>query len=292
MDDMILMAEVAEAGSFTRAGERLGMPKSTVSQRIAQLEAHLGLRLLNRSTRKVSLTEAGRVYFDFCQRVRAETAAASIAMSNLKDQPTGRLRITCPEVTATHFMPDFLHSFAAAFPGISVDLLATNRPLDIIRDRIDFAFRVGSTTGQDFVLRRISSIRRVLVASPRYLATNGSPGTPQDLPDHNCLVHDTRPEWAFSLKDDQYKLRPTGSMTSDSMGFLLEAALMGSGVALLPAYVCRSAIATGRLVPLLADWSIPPYDMTLVFPYASQQSRPQAAFRNFAQTYDFARLSS
>ncbi|MER9794613.1 LysR family transcriptional regulator [Mesorhizobium sp. M0213] len=148
MDDMILLAEVAETGSFTRAGERIGMPKSTVSQRIAQLEARLGLRLLNRSTRHVSLTGSGQVYLEYCRRVRAEVLAANMAMTNLREQPVGKLKITCPEVTATYFMPSFLHGFTTQFPGIAIELIATNRHLNIIRERVDFAFRVGTTTGQ------------------------------------------------------------------------------------------------------------------------------------------------
>ncbi|TIL83811.1 MAG: LysR family transcriptional regulator, partial [Mesorhizobium sp.] len=157
VNDMIILAEVAETGSFTRAGGRLGMPKSTVSQRIAQLEARLGLRLLNRSTRHVSLTGSGQVYLEYCRRVRAEVSAADMAMTNLKEQPVGTLKITCPEVTASYFMPTFLHGFTTQFPRIAVELIATNRHLDIIRERIDFAFRVGTTTGQDLIVRRVSS---------------------------------------------------------------------------------------------------------------------------------------
>ncbi|MDQ2068238.1 LysR family transcriptional regulator [Xinfangfangia sp. CPCC 101601] len=169
--DMILLAEVAEARSFTAAGQRLGVPKSTVSQRIARLEQQLDLKLLNRSTRQVSLTSAGTIFLEHCQRVRTEVQAGATAMGNVKYQPSGTLRITCPEVTATYFMPGLLHGFTQAFPRITVELIATNRPLDIVRERIDFAFRVGSVTDQNLITRRLSAIRRILVASPSYLAT-------------------------------------------------------------------------------------------------------------------------
>ncbi|WP_420006648.1 LysR substrate-binding domain-containing protein [Arenibacterium sp. LLYu02] len=291
VDDMILLAEVAENGGFTRAGARIGMPKSTVSQRIAQLEERLGLRLLNRSTRQVSLTEAGQVYLDYCRRVRAEVSAAATAMSNLKGQPDGRLRITCPEITASHFMPGFLQGFATEFPRIAVELIATNRPLDIIRERIDFAFRVGDITGQDLVLRRVSRIRRTLVSSPDYLAHNPAPRTPEDLLSHRCLLHDAQPEWLFAAGDDRLSIRPTPAAKSDTMGYLLHAAMAGSGVTLLPAYVCEPAIASGRLVKLLPDWEAPPYSMALVFPNQKNLSRPQAAFRSYAQGFDFSQLA-
>ncbi|WP_287371005.1 LysR family transcriptional regulator [Mesorhizobium sp.] len=266
MNDMIILAEVAETGSFTRAGGRLGMPKSTVSQRIAQLEARLGLRLLNRSTRHVSLTGSGQVYLEYCRRVRAEVSAADMAMTNLKEQPVGTLKITCPEVTASYFMPTFLHGFTTQFPRIAVELIATNRHLDIIRERIDFAFRVGTTTGQDLIVRRVSSIKRVLVSAPAYLAAGSPLREPTDLLHHRCLVHDAQPEWVFSSDDTPIVMRPPAAATSDSMGFLLQSCIAGGGVALLPAYVCQPSVAVGRLVELLPGWEIPPYEMMLIFP--------------------------
>nr|WP_278116294.1 LysR family transcriptional regulator [Mesorhizobium sp. WSM4875]WIE94729.1 LysR substrate-binding domain-containing protein [Mesorhizobium sp. WSM4875] len=249
VDDMILLAEVAETGSFTQAGKRIGMPKSTVSQRIAQLEERLGLRLLNRSIRSVSLTGSGQVYLDYCRRVRAEVSAANTAMTNLKEQPIGTLKITCPEVTASHFMPGFLHGFAKKFPRIAVELIATNRHLNIVRERIDFAFRVGATTGQDLIVRRVSSIKRVLVAAPAYLKAGDPVREPTDLLRHRCLIHDAQPEWAFSTEDTAIALRPPAAAISDSMGFLLQSSIVGAGIALLPAYVARPRS------PAAASWN-------------------------------------
>lgn len=290
VDDMILLAEIAETGSFTQAGLRIGMPKSTVSQRIAQLEARLGLRLLNRSTRNVSLTDAGRVYFDYCRRIRIEAMAATIAMGNLKEQPVGTLRITCPEVTASYFMPSFLSGFANAYPRIAIELVATNRNVDIIREGIDFAFRVGSIFGQDMIVRRISSIRRMLVAAPIYLETNSRIREPSELLLHRCLVHDTQPEWVLRAGDEQWAHRPPAAVKSDSLGFLLQTAVAGGGTALLPAYVCQPALTTRRLVEVLPDWEASPYEMTLIFPHGKDQSRAQAAFRDYVNEFDFSAL--
>lgn len=286
--DMILLAEIVETGSFTQAGLRIGMPKSTVSQRIARLEARLGLRLLNRSTRHVSLTGAGRIYLDYCRRVRTEAMAATIAMGNLREQPVGTLRITCPEVTASHFMPGFLQGFARAYPRITVELIATNRNLDIIRERVDFAFRVGIVIGQDMIVRRISSIRRILVAAPAYLDASPPLREPDDLLLHRCLVHDAQPEWELYAGDMRWVQYPPAAAISDSMGFLLNAAVAGAGVALLPTYICRPALATRRLSALLPDWNIPPYEMILAFPHVRNQSRAQAAFRDYVNGSDFS----
>jgi len=291
-DDMILLAEVADARSFTMAGQRLGIPKSTVSQRISQLEDRLGLRLLNRSTRHVSLTSAGQVCLDHCRRMRAEAVAATVAMSNLKAQPAGTLRITCPEVTASHFMPAFLHGFSRACPQVRIELIATNRPLDIIRERIDFAFRVGSVRGQDLILRRLSAIRRMLVAAPAYLESAAELREPADVLRHRCLMQEGQSEWAFAAEESVETLSPPPAAVSDSIGFLLQSAIAGSGVALLPAYVCRPALAANRLVALLPDWQSPPGEMVLLFPNLKNLSSAQAAFRDHVNNYDFSLLSS
>ncbi|OJY30081.1 MAG: hypothetical protein BGP11_19755 [Rhodobacterales bacterium 65-51] len=287
LDDMLLLIEVAEAGSFTRGGQRLGLPKSTVSQRIAQLEARLGLRLLNRSTRQVTPTAAGEVYLEHCRRLRQEARNAALAMGHLKTRPEGLLRITCPEITATHFMPGFLHAFAQAHPAIQVQLIATNRKLDLLQERIDFAFRVGAPQGQEMILRRISAIRRVLVAAPAYLAAVPLPRNPGDLTQHRCLIHDTQPQWTFGGPDST-ALHPAAALSSDSMGFLLQTCLMGGGVALLPAYICQAALASGALVRLLPDCSPAPYEMTMIFPSRENPSRAQLAFRDHVAEFDFS----
>lgn len=287
LDDMILLAEVAEAGSFTGGGLRLGLPKSTVSQRIAQLEARLGLRLLNRSTRQVTLTAAGQVYLDYCRRIREEAKAATAAMGHLKARPEGRLRITCPEITASHFMPGFLRDFARTHPAITIDLIATNRPLDLVKERIDFAFRVGPPQSQDMILRRISAIRRVMVAAPAYLEAAPALTAPADLDAHRCLIHDTQPEWILTA-DTRACLQPPAALRSDSMGFLLQSAILGAGIALLPAYICQPALTSGALTSLLPGWTPAPYEMIMIFPSRENPSSAQLAFRDHVKDYDFS----
>ena len=289
--DMILLAEVAEMRSFTAAGLRLGLPKSTVSQRIARLEQQLDLKLLNRSTRQVSLTSAGLIFLEHCQRVRAEVRAGATAMGNVREQPAGALRITCPEVTASYFMPGFLHGFALAFPQIQLQLIATNRPLDLIAERIDFAFRVGAVTEQNLITRRLSAIRRVLVASPACLSALPGPAHPADLQYQRCLVLEARSEWRFTQAGQSIALRPAAAVTSDSMGFLLQSAIAGSGITVLPAYVCDAALRAGQLQLLLPDWTINPHEMMLVSAHVRQQSSAQKAFRSYVNRYDFSLMA-
>jgi DNA-binding transcriptional LysR family regulator len=292
LDDMILLAEVADSRSFTKAGARLGIPKSTISQRIALLESRLGLRLLNRTTRRVSLTGNGQVFVDYCRRVRKEAEAAGVAMSNLKEQPTGSVRVTCPEVTASYLMPSFLKGFSKQFSQVAIELIATNENLNLVRDRIDFAFRVGTVSGQDLVVRKISTIKRVLVASPAYLASHEPATAPEQLAAHRCLVHASHATWQFSKGTTISKLSPAAVMKSDSIGFLLQAALAGSGIAILPAYVCAPSIALGSLTVLLPNWKIPAHQMVMVSPTVTNLSKAQAAFRKYTAGYDFSPLAS
>lgn len=292
LDDMILLAEVAESNSFTEASVRLGVPKSTISQRIAQLEKRLGLRLLNRSTRRVSLTSNGQVFVEYCLRVRAEAASAKVAMVNLKERPSGSIRITCPEVTASYFMPRFLHGFAKQFPNVEIDVIATNENLDIIRERIDFAFRVGPVASRDLIVRKISPIKRLLVASPRYLRSGEPLTQPDHLPKHKCLVHEAHATWLFSKGMKSSKITPPVSMKSNSIGFLLQASIAGNGLAVLPAYACAPYISAGILVESLPQWRIPAHQMIMVSSHVKNLSRALAAFRGYVDTYDFSPMSS
>lgn len=292
LDDMILLAEIAESGSFTEASARLGVPKSTISQRIAQLESRLGLRLLNRSTRRVSLTGNGEVFLAYCYRIRAEAAAAKAAMSNLKERASGAIRITCPEVTATYFMPRFLTGFARQFPFVEIEVVATNENLDIIHERIDFAFRVGSVSSKDLIVRKISPIKRLLVASPPYLEHRDPVSLPEHLAKHRCLIHAAHPSWHFSKATAAVKISPTAAIRSDSIGFLLQACLAGNGPAVLPAYVCAPYIAAGVLAVLLPQWQLPAHQMVMVSPNTKNLSKAQAAFRAYVNAYDFSPLAS
>ena len=292
LDQMILLAEVAESGSFTKASARLNIPKSTLSQRIRQLEKRLGLQLLSRSTRRVSLTSNGQVFLEYCRRVRAEVESADVAMSNLKQRPAGIIRLTCPEVTASYFMPGFLHGFARQFPNVQVNLLATNAQLDIIGERIDFAFRVGVVSNKDLLVRKISSIKRILVASPAYLQQAAPVTQPDHLGKHRCLVHEAHPTWSFSRKSEMTNIAPFAAMESNSIGFLLQASLAGNGLAVLPAYVCAPYISMGDLVELMPQWKIPAHQMIMISSAARNLSKAQAAFRGYVDAYDFSALSS
>lgn len=291
INDMMIFATVAECESFTGAALSMGMPKSTVSQRITRLETRLGLRLLNRSTRRVSLTNNGQVFLSHCRQIRTDITSAEMAMSKLREQPVGRLRITCPEITAIYFMPDLIRDFQNAFPKIEIELIATNDNVDLIQDQIDFAFRAGELSDSELIARYVAPLKRILVASPGYLSKHDRPLLPENLGNHSCLVHISMKDWSMKNHDRSFEFTPHRQLLSDSQSFLLQSCLKDQGVSILPAYVCASHVKRGELEWLLPDWEIPDNHFYLIYPSRKNFSRSQAVFLQFVQSYSVTVLS-
>lgn len=289
---MMIFAAVAERGSFTKAAERLGMPKSTVSKRVSELEARLGLRLLNRSTRRVSLTSNGQTFLTFCHQIRSGINSAETAMSKLREQPVGQLRITCPEITATYFMPDLIRDFGEAFPEIGIEVIATNTYLDLINEQIDFALRVGKNVNSEIIARLFAPLKRILVASPDYIERHGAPQAPEDLHVHHCLVHTSQRNWVLKKKANSVDLTPYMHLSSDNIGFLLQSCLRDQGIAILPAYICTQSLQRGALIQLLGDWEIPDNHFYLLYPSRKDVSKAQTVFNSFLRSYDVSVLST
>lgn len=290
LDQMAVFAQVCESGSFTGAATLLGLPKSTVSQRVAELESALGVRLLQRSTRKLSLTEAGRAYLGHCQAMLDAARAADAAVSRLRDAPSGSLRITVPEATGVTLMPDMLAAFRRRHPQVVVDCAVTDAQLDLIADRVDVAFRTGRLNDSSFVSRRIGQVRRVLVASPGYLALHGQPADVDSLARHACLVHSSAPQWVLQVGAGAQAFVPAAALTSTSLVFLRESAVRDAGIAMLPAFLCRAALADGTLQVVLPQ--APPVlnDYYAIYPSRSHPTAAVEAFLGFIDEYGLAGL--
>ena len=254
LNGMAIYTQVVQSGSFTAAARALGMPKSTVSQRVAELEARLGLQLLQRSTRRLSLTTAGQVYLTHCLRMLEAADAADAAVSRLRADPAGSLRITAPEASGLRLFGPLLPAFRAHHPMIELDFVVTDAHLDLIAERIDLAFRTGRLEDSTYVVRRTSTVRRVLVASPAYLAEAGRPTNLDELLQHRCLIHYPAPRWPFVFDGHVREITPGNeALRSNSLMCLLAAALAGGGIAMLPAFMCRAELAAGELELLLPD---------------------------------------
>ncbi|PKQ73152.1 LysR family transcriptional regulator [Aeromonas sobria] len=259
---MGLFATVVEQGSFTRAAELLGMPKSSVSQKISRLEAQLGVRLLQRTTRKLSLTPQGELYVEHCQGLLVLARSANLAMARLRSAPAGRVRITAPEATGTLLLGKILAEFRALYPEVVLELTLSDEQEDLVGEGYDLALRAAPLKDSSLICRRIGQVARHLVAAPAYLAAHGMPQQLSELGRYACLVHSAMLVWPWQ----EGGWRPQGACVSNSLLALREMAIHDGGIALLPHHVCAGDLAAGRLQKVLPDQPIPANPFYLIYP--------------------------
>ena len=256
--NMELFIEVASAGGFRAAADRLGMPNSTVSRRISELERDIGLRLFNRTTRRVELTEAGRLYFERCRQIIDEARLAREELSGMVSQPSGLIRASVPVDFTLVYLSEVLVDFQRLYPGIRLDLDVTPRQSNLISDPVDLTIRIGEPRDPQLIARKMATLKLALFAAPAYLAAQGAPQTPQDLLNHNCLRVADGPWKLFNNRTgDEDVVAVTGSFKANNIGLLQKMALQGMGVVALTQELVRDDIDAGRLVRLLPEWRPP-----------------------------------
>lgn len=264
LDDVRTFVEVAESGGLTSAGRRLGLSKSLVSRRLVRLEAELGAQLLARTTRGVSLTEAGATFRRHAETLLAEAEAAREAVAQ-DGAVRGRLRLAAPlSFGAIHLGP-VLAELAQRHPQLELDTTFSDRFVDLIGERFDAAVRIGRLADSSLVARKIAPISAAIVASPDYLARRGTPQRPEDLATHDAVTqHDE--SWRFGQGARSCTVRPRARLQADSGQVMLAAVTAGLGVALLPTFLCGPEIASGALVVLMPDAPIPEAGLYVVRP--------------------------
>jgi len=254
---MQAFSRVAELGSFTRAAEELGLSRAMVSTHVRRLEKRFGLRLLNRTTRKVALTPAGSDYLGHCRRIFAELAAAEETLRRGKEQPTGRLRVDVPGSFGRHILLPALPDFLARYPGIELDLRFNERVVDLAREGVDLAVRAGTVTDPDIVAHRISGSRWITCASPLYLARYGRPQTIDDLADHvliGSIPADTTHPRPWQFADDAKPARELRfRMTVNEAEAVMLAAARGVGITQTMDLLAARELVDGNLVMILAE---------------------------------------
>ena len=270
-NDLLLFARVADGGSFTRAAERLGLPKSTVSRRVAAMEAVLGERLLLRTTRKLSLTDFGHGVLEHAHQVVAEVEAATQLAQNRQIQPSGRLRVSMPSDFVTVVISTLLATFTDKYKEISLELDLTPRRVDLIGENFDVAIRMGDLTDDaSLAARRLAVFSTSLYASPHYLARRGTPSEPEALMEHDALrllQRNGEPmPWVMIRDDQRWEGIPPGRATANSPELLIRLARAGAGIASVSDHFVEPYVRIGELVPVLADWSLPLVPAWAVFP--------------------------
>ena len=257
INDMLLFAQVVKARSFSGAALRLGISKSRVSKSVARLEAALGVRLLQRSTRRLSLTEVGEAYFEHCDRILDELARADSTIGSLHQTPRGKLRFSAPVAFSTLHVAPALADFMLQYPELSVDMTISDRLVNLVDEGYDLALRIAPVPGGNLVARRLAPIRRKICASPAYLSRWGVPQLPDDLARHNCLDYTyltTQGFWHLQGPNGDISVPVSGSLRINDDEALSQAVLGGLGLALLPTFIIGSELQAGRLVEVLPGY--------------------------------------
>jgi len=280
--DMALFALVAECGSFTAAAERVGLPKSSVSQRISQLEQRLGIRLMNRTTRQLNLTFAGERYLLHCQEMMQASERADQAIANLRENPSGRLRITSPAGIGATLLARCNAEFLQLYPDVTLDVSVSDDIRDLVQEGFDIALRTGQPQDSSLIGRRVGYCERTLVASKHYLEQHAPITHPQQLAEHRCIAHHAWNEWVLKQDNAYYRwLLPPGHLT-DNLVYARECALGDAGITQLPRFLTEGAMADDRLVPVLPEWEMEGNELWLVYPSRKLNSPALAKFIEFA----------
>lgn len=279
---MQVFVKVVELGSFARAAERMGLSTSACSRQVADLEAHLDTRLLNRTTRKLSLTEAGRTFHERCVQLVADVEEAELSARAGRDRPRGTLRVTCAVNFGLRHISPLLGAFLQRHPDVRIDLSLSDRMVDIVEEGFDLAIRIGESRSTSVIARRLGETQLLVCASPAYLKRHGTPTTPAQLAEHNCMLYEylnPRNEWRFTGRDgSEHRVRVTGSMQANNGDVLADAAAQGLGVCCEPDFIVADHLASGRLQRILPEHEAPATAIYAVFPSRRHLSAKVRAF--------------
>ncbi len=286
IEEIVAFLRVAETGSFTAAGERLGLPKSTVSRRVARLEAKLGVQLVHRTTRSLALTEAGNMFHDRASLALAALEEATLAARDGREIPRGHLRLTAPYDVGAGSLAPLVAKFTRLYPEVTIEVLLTDRTLDLVAEGIDLALRgAAAMPDSSLVGRKLVSLEFWLVASPTYLKKHGTPRVPADLQGHElALMRATNGRTKLQLRNadgTSEELSVRAAVSANGFGFLRAAALADGYVAMMPANYGLPEVRTGRLVRVLPAYTVGTGNMFLVHPAAKVLPAKARAFRDF-----------
>jgi len=284
LDEMGVFAAVVESGGFSAAARSLGLSKSAVSKQVGRLEDRLGVRLLNRTTRRLSLTEAGTAFYAACRRVLDEAETAERAVSNLASAPRGLLKLNAPMSFGFLHLSGAIPAFHARYPQITVAAAMNDRFVDLVEEGYDVALRIGALQDSSLIARRLAPCRNVLCASPDYLAHHGRPHRPEDLAGHACLLYANAAnphEWVMNGPDGRQAVAVDGPLIANNGDVLCGAALGGMGITRLPTFIVGAHLRDGRLEVVLPDHPVPEQGIHAVYPHNRNLSVKVRVFVDF-----------
>jgi DNA-binding transcriptional LysR family regulator len=281
---MEMFVRIVETGSFSAVARQLGTTQPTISKQLTALEKQLQTRLLHRSTRSLSLTEAGAAYYERCRRILDEVREAEAALGRLQSGLTGTLHVNGSIALGQIFLTALVLKFQQQYPELAIELSLSDRYIDLVEEGVDVAVRVGRLADSNLVARRLGSTRRMLVATPAYLAAHGAPERPEDLVRHSCLLYaylSTGDEWLFNGPDGEIRVRVHGNFKANNGHVIREALLASVGVALTPDWLIHDQLEAGEVVALLPEFATPPLEINAVYPSGRHVSAKVRAFIEF-----------
>jgi DNA-binding transcriptional LysR family regulator len=279
LNEILVFAKVAQTGSFSAAAKQLGMPKSTVSRKISDLEARLQARLIQRTTRRLSLTDAGRTYFEYGARIVAELEEAERAVGNLQANPSGPLRVTAP--VNFGFLGSIVAGFLAQYPEVAVELMCTDRVVNLVEEGFDVAIRVRALPDSTLIARSLGQVASLMVAAPAYLEQRGRPREPKELARHDAVIFSAggdRGRWQLRQKSRSVEVTVRPRLTVNDFDALQEAVAAGLGLGLIPAFRCAGDLRDQTLERVLPDWTLAEIAIHAVYPSSRHLSPKIRAF--------------
>lgn len=258
LNEIALFVHVAKLGSLTAASRAMGLPKSTVSRKLSQLEERLGARLVQRTPRHFSLTERGKIFFEHCSGILEMLANAETAITDPEQAPRGLLRVSAGMDFGVAIVGPLIKDFLFLHPQMTIDLFLSDRTVDLVGEGFDVASRIGAVRGAALLTRRLGTTSGMLCASASYLAENGTPKSPEDLAQHSCIVYNAPPhgsEWELVKGENRITVQGKARLAVNSLAMVRDAAIQGLGIARLPTFVCDGPIATRQLLRVLPQWA-------------------------------------
>jgi DNA-binding transcriptional LysR family regulator len=268
LNQLSIFVRVAQLGSFSAAAKSLGMPISTVSRKVSELETRLGVNLIKRTTRKLNLSEQGLRFYESCGPHLQGLDEAEAGLTNARAELEGVLRVTAPVALGRGEFLDFISGFSKKYPKLRIDLTITNQFVDLVATRVDVAIRFGKLADSSVIARRLGLSQRMLAASPEYLKRRGAPRSPRELSEHDCVVfrgETEGEEWSLQRGRRRARVRVTGSVSANNFESVNELAVRGHGVALLPEPYLLAGSAAGSLKRLLPRWTSAPIPVHAVY---------------------------
>ncbi|MEH6579631.1 MAG: LysR family transcriptional regulator [Amphritea sp.] len=276
---------VVENNGFSPAARVLGISKSAVSKRITLLEQHLGVKLLHRTTRRLSLTEAGERYFEHAAKAQGAARDAEDAVTQLQGEPQGRLRINTPMSFGRLHVAPLIPEFLERYPKINIEMVMDDKVVDLVEGGFDVAIRAGKLPDSSLIARKLAPLNSVLCASPDYIKQQGKPATPSELIHHNCVLYSYSSqinEWVFFGEDESVRIEVSGNYQVNNSEALREALLQGLGIGRLPTFVAGPELKAGRLINLFESYRMPHKTIYAVFPEREYMPAKVRAFLDFA----------